>query len=222
MKYFKIYILSIILVVSVQFSFTMASAQEEVPAEEAKEEDDKEGKEEEKKPVTEPTPLLEIKRLEAEEPLYSLELRNVELADLFRVIAHDYNLNILVDKQVEGTVMASFTNISLEEALEKIADMHGLKLEKQGNIIIAKPNLVTEVIILDNINAEELLKQEDQVQQQRQYDWMSGTTTQTETTKSLAASTVYELLSPLGKIFLGKQNNTLVVIDYPTNVANVK
>src|SRR3989338_7381644 len=42
----------------------------------------------------EPASILEIKQLGTEEPLYSLELREVELSDLFKVLAHDYNLNI--------------------------------------------------------------------------------------------------------------------------------
>ena len=67
-----------------------------------------------RKALTAPNPVLEIKRLESEAALYSIELRDVQLNDLFRVIAHDYNLNILIDPAVSGTITASFTNISLE------------------------------------------------------------------------------------------------------------
>jgi hypothetical protein len=39
---------------------------------------------------------------------------------------------------------------------------------------------------------------------------------------SSATSTIYNLLSEKGKILLGKQHNSIIVIDYPTNMAKVE
>ncbi len=108
-----------------------------------------------------PSSVLEIKKLPGLKNLFSIELREAELADIFRVIAHDFNLNILVDKNVKGKVTASFTNISLEEAIEKIAEMNNLRLEKKGNVIIVKPNLITKVFRLKYISAKDIVGEEE-------------------------------------------------------------
>lgn len=148
-------------------------------------------------------PLIEIKKLETGQSLYSIELRVADIKDFLRVIAHDYNLNIMVDEEVKGKVTASLRNISLEEALERIADMHDLKLEKKENVIIVKPNLITRVFILKHIEAEELFKSN-------------------EGKEKSEGAIIYDLLSPDGKLLLGKQLNSIVVIDYPANVKKIE
>jgi hypothetical protein len=105
----------------------------------------------------EPTAVMQIKRLETAEPLYSFELREVEAGDLFRVLAHDYKLNLLVDKDVEGKITASMANISLEEALNSIAESLNLKLEKKGNIMRVSPNFVTRAFKLKYLKAADVV-----------------------------------------------------------------
>ena len=158
------------------------------------EEPPEEGKKEEI--AAEPT-VMEIERLETEEPLYSFELRNADLGDLFRVLAHDYKLNILVDEKVQGRITASFSNISLEEAIDAIAENQNLKLIKKGNIIKVSPDLITRTFKLKHIEAEKLL----------------------EKGKS---STVSDLLSESGRLLLGSQPNSIMVIDYQENVDKIE
>lgn len=146
--------------------------------------------------VTEPQ-VMEIKRLETKEPLYSFELRNVQLKDLFRVMAHDYKLNILVDADVQGTITASFSNISLERALEAIAESQNLILKKQENLIRVSRNFITRAFKLKHMEAKKLLE------------------------KGYAAN-VLDLLSKEGKALLGPQPNSILVIDYPSNVERIE
>ena len=158
------------------------------------------------KVLTSAAPILEIKKLESEKPLYSIELREVQLTDLFRVIAHDYNLNILMDKNVSGTITASFTNISLEEALEAIAELSNLSIEKRGNIIKVSPNLITRTIVLKYIEAKKFMD--------------ASSPTQSAAGASQATG-ILGLLSDKGKILVGQQQNSLTVIDFPDNVQKV-
>jgi len=182
-----------------------AKKKEEKPAaEEGKKEEKGKEKEEVKKTITAPAPVLEIKRLEAEQPLYSIELRDVELVDLFRVVAHDYNFNILVDKEVSGKITASFTSITLEEAMDGIAEISNLILQKEGSMIKVSPNLITKTFVLKYIEAKKLFIQ---------------TTTGTGTKQT---SIIYDLLSDKGKVLLGTQPNSIMVIDYPSNIARVE
>ena len=170
-----------------------------------------------KKSLTAPAPVMEIKRLESEEPLYSIELRDVSLVDLFRVIAHDYDLNIVVDKDVSGTITASFTNISLEEALDGIAELSNLTIQKKGNIFRVSPNLITRTIALKYIEAKKLLQGGPS---------QSGGAAASGSSSSQGAggqaSTIYDLISAQGKVLMGDQPNSIIVIDYPTNVKKVE
>ena len=200
--------------------------------------------EEIKKKLTASAPVVEIKRLESEKPLYSIELRNVELSDLFRVIAHDYNLNILVEQDVQGVITASFTNISLDEAIEGIAEMGNLKIEKKGNILRISPNLITKTIILRHIEAKKLLESAKSLvaaqpqapvtqaaaaaqtapATQATAPAPASTSSQAATSTTIAKreSTIYDFLSNKGKILLGQQPNSIIVIDYPPNVEKVE
>jgi len=168
MRYFKKYLFCILVIITVQFVFKKYVFSQGTSEEQTKEAETSE----EKKELTEPTPVLEIRRLEAEVPLYSIELRGVDLADFFRVIAHDYSLNIIVDKNVKGKVVASFTNISLEEALERIAEIYNLTLEKKENIIVVKPKeIVYRVFKLKYISVKDLfpgLKEEERGEREKQ------------------------------------------------------
>jgi type II secretory pathway component GspD/PulD (secretin) len=218
--------------------------QDEASKDEKEETADQEGKDTKeaakkdavKKELTAPVPVLEIKRLENESPVYSIELRNVELSDLFRVIAHDYNLNILVDKDIQGKITASFTNISLEEALEGIAEISNLVLEKKGSIIKVSPNLITRMVVLKYIQAKKLLESAKAAQSPQsggastsaaQAAAASGSESAAGSSGAASAeakkeeSTIYDLISEKGKILLGQVPNSIIVIDYPPYVARI-
>lgn len=169
------------------------------------------------------SPIIQINRLETKEPLYSFELRDVEIRDLFRVLAHDYKLNLLIDKDVEGKITASLTNVSLEEALETIAESQNLILEKKGNIIKVRPNLVTQTFTLKYIEAKKLLESQVQAQAGAQAQAEAAQAQEIQGASAVKqAHTIYELLSHKGKILLGKQPNSIMIIDYPQNIKKIE
>ncbi|MFH1771689.1 MAG: hypothetical protein ABH872_02640 [Candidatus Omnitrophota bacterium] len=170
--------------------------------------------------------IIAINQSEKDAALFSIELRDAELVDLFRVLAHDYNLNIMADKAVEGKVTASLTNISLNEALLRIADLHNLIIEEQGNVLVVKPNLKTKVFILKHVEAKILLNQSVFSNQTPSNSANlqasspdSSTTGQAQQEKKEA--NIYDLLSDQGKVLLGTQPNSLLVIDYPDNLKKI-
>lgn len=183
-------------------------------------------------------PVMEIQQLEAEKPLYSFELRDVEIGDLLRVLAHDYKLNLLVDKEVSGKITASLSAISLEEALETIAESQNLSLKKKGNVIRVAPNIITKVFKLKFIEARELLESSSDDTSSDTSTASSESASETTTASATAesestassedsataqeANTIYDLLSDKGKILLGKQPNSLVVMDYPPYVEKIE
>lgn len=157
-------------------------------------------------PASQPA-VVNIKPAAEGHGTYTFELRNAPIADLFRVLAHDYKLNLFVDKDVNATITASLNNITLEKALEEIARSANLVLERQGDIIRLKPNLVTRVFMLKQIEAGQLLKPAASAE---------GSASAGQT------STIFDLLSGQGRIFLGNVPNSLMVIDYPANVERIE
>lgn len=172
--------------------------------------------------------VMEIQRLDTKEPLYSFELRDADVGDLFRVLAHDYKLNLLVDKDVSGQVTASLTEVSLEEALQTIAQSQNLKLEKKGNVLWIVPHLITKIFILKYIEAKDILASSSE-SASAEITTVAAQTTETvpsssstSTATSSGPSSLYDLLSEKGKVLLGRQPNSLVVIDYPPSVEKVE
>lgn len=209
----------------------MESPEEFVSPEEGEEEVSEKGVPTEEKKKVGQKEIVEIKVVEEQEGerLYSMELRNVDLKDFLRIVAHDYDLNIIMEKDVKGKVTASFEKVSLKEALDSILKIHGFKIVKKGNIMRVTKDLITKVFTLQSIEAKKLVNAAGDggggqvagavgvtgggagAGQQA-----AGGTTGGETTKKV--NTILDLLSEDGKILLGKQPNSIMVKDHPENV----
>lgn len=149
-------------------------------------------------------PVIRIERLDDESQVYSFELKDAQVRDIFRVLAYDHKLNLLVDNEVEGKITATMTNISLEQFLEAVAESLNLVVEKNGSFVKVRPNLITKTFILMHIEAGTVLASMD-----------SGEAVKRE-------NTIYDLLSAKGQVFLGQQPNSIIVIDYPPNIKKVE
>ncbi|MDO8748860.1 MAG: hypothetical protein Q7J72_07105 [Candidatus Omnitrophota bacterium] len=149
-------------------------------------------------------PVMKIERLDNESQVYSFELKDAQIKDIFRVLAYDYKLNLLVDNEVEGKMTATMTNVSLEQFLEAAAELLNLTIEKSGSFVKVRPNLITKIFVLKYVEALTIAMVVDQ----------------TEIVKK--ESTIYDLLSPKGKVFIGRQPNSIMVIDYPPNMRKVE
>ena len=169
-------------------------------------------------PVEEP--VMKIECLDNQSQVYSFELKDAQIRDIFRVLAYDYKLNLLVDNEVEGKITATMTNISLEQFLEAAAESLNLIIEKNGSFIKVKPNLVTRIFILKYIEARTVLSSSGSAGAGEPGSTETGNSGSTETGKS--ENTIYDLLSAKGKIFLGRQPNSIMVIDYPPNIKKLE
>lgn len=151
-------------------------------------------------------PVMKIRQLEKEGQVYSFELKDADIRDVFKVLAYDHKLNLLVDNDVQGAITATMSEVSLGQFLEAIAKSLNLVIENNGNFFIVKPDLITRVFILKYIEARDVLN--------------PSKNDAAETTKR--ESTIYDLLSAKGKLLLSKQPNSIMVIDYPPNVKKVE
>ncbi len=65
----------------------------------------------------------------------SLDFREVDIKDVLRQLAKQYNLNIIFSQAVSGSITVQLSNVSLEEALDSIITVNGFAYSKKGNII---------------------------------------------------------------------------------------
>jgi len=166
-------------------------------------------------------PILDIKHSPGQDALYSIELRDIDLSDFFRVIARDYSLNIVLEKDVKEKVSASFTNISLEDAVSKIAEIYNLAVEQKGKVTFIRPNIVTRKFILKNITTDDLLRMP--TRPGAAAPAAAGSEPQAQSSGQPGRSgTIYDLLSERGRILTGSQPNAVIVMDYPPNVDRVE
>lgn len=224
MNYLNKIIFSFFLFIFVSFHLNFAqeipASTEEIPSETPKGTSLEEGAEqvtegegisqtEEKAQEKEVVEIKEVGEKEGEK-YYSMELRNVDLKDLLRVLAHDYKLNIIMDKDVAGEITASFEKVTLKDALDNILGVYGYTIVKKGDIMRVTKELVTKVFTLKSIEAKKLVEAVESTSE--------GSTETGEESTTKKVSTILDLLSEDGKILLGDQPNSIMVIDHPENI----
>lgn len=150
-------------------------------------------------------PVVKIRKLGEGSQTYSFELKDADIRDVFKVLAYDHKLNLLVDKDVQGTITATMSEVSLGQFLDAVSKSLNLVIENNGDFSIVKPDLITRIFILKHIEASGVLNPSQGIEAQ---------TTKRE-------NTIYDLLSAKGKLLLGKQPNSIMVIDYSPNVKKI-
>jgi len=130
----------------------------------------------------------------------SLNVTQMDLQDVLRLIAEKANLNIIISKEVAGTVTLRLKNVDLWQALGAILETNGftyreekgiIRVIKLGEVVEEKRMLVTEVIPLKYAPAEEMKKASQ------------------------------HLLSPSGTMEIDVRSNALVITDIPKNIEKI-
>lgn len=69
-------------------------------------------------------------------PLVTMELRDVELKDVLRALAQEYGINMIVDEAVKGKITVSIRDVLLWEALDSILRSKGYFYRKHDNGLV--------------------------------------------------------------------------------------
>ena len=64
----------------------------------------------------------------------SLEFRNVDIKDVLRQLAKQYNLNIVFSESVTGLVTVQLTGVTIQQALDSIITVNGFAYTKKENV----------------------------------------------------------------------------------------
>lgn len=72
---------------------------------------------------------------EQSDPLIEyLEFREVDIKDILRQLAKQYNLNIVFSESVKGLVTVQLSNVTIEQALDSVVTINGFAYTKKGNV----------------------------------------------------------------------------------------
>ncbi len=92
-----------------------------------------------------------------------LEFREVDIKDVLRQLAKQYNLNIIFSENIKGLITVQLQNVSVEEVLDAIVTTNGYVYTKKGNIYkittpeeAEKEGRITRIFKLNNADANKL------------------------------------------------------------------
>jgi len=139
------------------------------------------------------------KSVDANGPVVSLDYKEANLSTVLRAISYAYDLNLVVTKDVKGTVTVSLKNVPIDEALEAILSVNGYAFTRKGNIVY-----ITQGPGLEGI---------DIATQPLRLRYLSA---------GEAQRLLNKVLTSRGSMEVNEATNSLVVTDYPGTIEKLR
>ncbi len=129
----------------------------------------------------------------------SLEFREVDIKDVLRQLAKQYNLNIVFSEAVKGLVTVQLNNVSIEQALDSIITVNGFAYTKKENVYKVttqeeahKQGKQTKLFKLNNADSAKL------------------------------KTTLEKSLTPEGSIEADSRSNSIIITDSPAVISKIE
>ena len=143
------------------------------------------------------------------EPI-SVNLKDVDLKDFFRLIHEISGLNIVLDPTVSGMVTVVLNDVPWDQALDIVMRNNGLAKEVQGNVVrIAK---------LSTLESERKQERDLAVAAEQALPRTTVTRTLSYAKALDLIPTLRKFLSARGDIIQDNRTNTLIITDIPDNI----
>jgi type IV pilus assembly protein PilQ len=143
------------------------------------------------------------------EPI-SVDLRDVDLKDFFRLIHEISGLNVVLDPTVKGSVTLVLDQVPWDQALDIVMRNNGLTKELDGNVL--------RIATRDTMKKE---AEDRQALAKAESDAIPTVTTTRVLSYAKAAevsTTLRRFLSSRGDIFFDERSNTMIIRDIPSAV----
>jgi len=138
----------------------------------------------------------------------SVNLKNVDLQDFFRLIHEISGLNVVVDPGVKGTLTLVLDNVPWDQALDIVLKNNDLDKELDGNVLrIATKETVKREADESKELAKAQIDAADLVTTTRVLSYAKATD---------LSDTIKKFLSPRGDVLADARTNTLIISDIPT------
>src|SRR5215468_7644829 len=158
---------------------------------------------------TTPTPIPQYQG-----ELISIDIKDYDIKDFFRLISEISGLNVVLDPNVTGTVTLKLTDVPWDQALDVVLKNYQLGGQLQGNVL----RIATNTTLQGEDAARKALADAQEL--------AVPLTTRTFTlnyTKADAAGTIMgRLLSSRGTIIQDPRRNALIISDIPSQFSNLE
>ena len=142
------------------------------------------------------------KAIEAKSDKISLDLKGIDVLELFRILSMKMDVTIVPSKSVGGRVNIFLNNVSFKDAFDIVLISQDLAAERKGNIINVMTAPEYEKIYGKKYNEQRIIK--------------------TLRLNYAKPSTVFNVLSQIksdiGKIIVDESTGTVVMLDIPSKV----
>ena len=147
----------------------------------------------------------------------SMDFKDADLSNVFRIIAEVSNLNIITTDDVKGKVSLRLVNVPWDQALDIVLKSKGLGARQEGNILRIAP--------LGTLRSEEKARLDARKEVEKLQATLEGVVETIPVNYSKASDLqgkIKDLLSEGGKVQIDDRTNTIVIRDIRKNVEDVR
>lgn len=147
----------------------------------------------------------------------SLDFKDADLANVFRIIAEVSNLNIITTDDVKGKVSVRLINVPWDQALDIVLKAKGLGVSQEGNVLRIAP--------LTTLRGEDKARLDARKEVEKLQASLEGVIETIPVNYGKASdlqNKIKDLLSEGGKIQIDDRTNTIIIRDLRRNVEDVK
>jgi len=158
----------------------------------------------------------------------SLDFKDAELSNIFRIIADVSNLNVITTDEVKGKVTLRLINVPWDQALDIILRSKGLGAVQEGNILRIAPAASIQREEQERLNAQktiemsrvEAMSREEETRTIREGVFDTIPVSYSRASELLAK--VKPQVSKFAKLDSDDRTNVLIVKDLPQNIESLK
>lgn len=136
----------------------------------------------------------------------TLNVKNMEIIDIFNILAKKGGLNIVASRNVVGKVSIFLENVGVEEALKIICEVNNLAYQKEDNLIKIMTENEYEQLYGQKSTERKILKIIE--------------------IKNAQAKSILQLLNGVrsreGKIFINERTNKLIIFELPEIISQME
>jgi type IV pilus assembly protein PilQ len=158
----------------------------------------------------------------------SMDFKDADLTNVFRIIAEVSNLNIITADDVKGKVSLRLVNVPWDQALDVVLRSKSLGAAQEGNVLRIAPLSSLRKEDQDRFDAQKQVDQSRQEAMNRAAE-VKATQEAVFDTIPVSYSKASELLakikpltSKFGRLDSDDRTNMLIIRDLPQNIAEVK
>ena len=157
---------------------------------------------------TTPTPIPQYQG-----ELISMDIKDYDIKDFFRLISEISGLNVVLDPNIAGTVTLKLTDVPWDQALDVVLKNYQLGGQLQGNVL----RIATNPTLQGEQAAQKALRDA----QELATPLVTRTFTLNYTKADAVSAILGRLLTPRGTIIQDPRRNALIISDIPSQFGNL-